>query len=336
MPCSGNKIGSSLKELRQIYVFDGRLLAEYDGYGVCLREYIYIGAKMVAEYQPQTGKYYYCTTDQIGSTRIVTDDMGNIVYAAAHDPYGGVQQTWVNLFNPELKFSGKEQDSESALYYFGARYYDPTLYRFLSPDPVIPTERALYNPQRWNLYGYCLGDPINLVDPFGDITIRIYRTLYNSYATYGVYEIVLGDTIITGFTMEPALNQGKGPIPAGVYRADWFYSTQAKELRIKIDDVPNFKDIRIHRGNKPKHTKGCILVGEDVTAEGKLRGSADAMRKIRETIFDHQLGPLKEWMEGEKALETLHRIQDLWVIIYDIPEGTVTCEVTKWRYYDVF
>ncbi|MBC7348573.1 MAG: hypothetical protein H5U05_01210 [Candidatus Aminicenantes bacterium] len=68
------------------------MLAENDGYGECLREYLYIGAKMVAEYQPQTGKYYYYTTDQIGSTRIVTDDTGNIVYAAAHDPYGGVKE----------------------------------------------------------------------------------------------------------------------------------------------------------------------------------------------------------------------------------------------------
>ena len=65
-----------------IYSFDGRLLAEYDGYGNCLREYIYIGAKMVAEYQPATGKYYYYTTDQINSTRVVTDDNGNVVYAA--------------------------------------------------------------------------------------------------------------------------------------------------------------------------------------------------------------------------------------------------------------
>jgi len=84
------------------------LLAEYDAYGECLREYIYIGAKMVAEYQPQTGKYYYYTSDQIGSTCIVTDDAGNIIYAAAHDPYGGVQQTWVNIFSPKLKFSGKK------------------------------------------------------------------------------------------------------------------------------------------------------------------------------------------------------------------------------------
>ena len=81
-----SKWGKLLKEAYHIYAFDWMLLAEYDGYGVCLREYIYIGEKMVAEYQPQTCKYYYYTIDQIGSTRIVTDDAGNIVYAAAHDP----------------------------------------------------------------------------------------------------------------------------------------------------------------------------------------------------------------------------------------------------------
>ncbi|MGQ9801558.1 MAG: hypothetical protein ACUVRL_07840 [Candidatus Saccharicenans sp.] len=48
---------------------------------------------MVAEYEPATGKYYYYTTDQINSTRVVTDDVGNIVYAAAHDPYGGILKT---------------------------------------------------------------------------------------------------------------------------------------------------------------------------------------------------------------------------------------------------
>jgi hypothetical protein len=79
-----------------IYRFDGLLLAEYDGLGVCLREFIYVGAKLVAEYHSVDGKYYYYTTDQINSTRIVTDDNGTVVYAAAHDPYGGIQQTWVN------------------------------------------------------------------------------------------------------------------------------------------------------------------------------------------------------------------------------------------------
>ena len=122
---------------------------------------------MVAEYQPTTGKYYYYTTDQINSTRVVTDDMGNVVYSAVHDPYGGVQQTWVNTFNPGWKFSGKEQDAESGLYYFGARYYDPALYRFLSPDPVIRPELGMATPHWWNLYSYCGNNPLRYFDSDG-------------------------------------------------------------------------------------------------------------------------------------------------------------------------
>ena len=79
--------------------------------------------------------------------------------------------------------------SESGLYYFGARYYDPTLYRFLSPDPVIPADRAVYNPQRWNLYGYCGGNPISNVEVFGYYyilgSIYIYRQVTIGNVTYG-------------------------------------------------------------------------------------------------------------------------------------------------------
>jgi len=142
----------------------------------------YKGAKLVAEYHPLENKYYYYTTDQINSTRIVTDDNGTVVYAPAYDPYGGVQQTWTNTFNPVLKFSGKERDSESNLDYFGARYYDHTLYRFLSVDPVIPASRALYNPQRWNLYGYCLNRPLNYVEKLGADAVNISLYIQRSYS----------------------------------------------------------------------------------------------------------------------------------------------------------
>ena len=198
---------------------------------------------------------------------------------------------------------------------------------------AIPTDRAIYNPQRWNLYGYCLGNPINFVDPFGDITIRIWRTLYNNYATYGVYEIELGETRIWGFTMEPALGKGKGPIPAGVYDAEWFYSTEKGELRIKIDDVPSFEYIRIHKGNKPRDTTGCILVGKGVNTGGNLLDSGRAMAEIIGGIMDYQLGALKEHInEGDFDLELLHWLFDMQVIIYKIPKGTVTVEVTSARY----
>ena len=151
-----------------LYAFDGRLLAEYNDVGFCTRDYIYVGDKLIAEYRPQEDKYFYYTADHINSTRIVTDDLGTVVYAAAHDPYGGIQKTWEPItFDPSLKFSGKERDLESGLDYFGARYYDKSLYRFISTDPTSDIAYSTTDPQLWNLYSYCRSNPIGYVDVNG-------------------------------------------------------------------------------------------------------------------------------------------------------------------------
>ncbi len=62
-----------------IYSFDGRLLAEYDVSGFWIRDYIYFGGQLVAEYRAATPQpqYYFYASDQINSTRIVTDSNRN-------------------------------------------------------------------------------------------------------------------------------------------------------------------------------------------------------------------------------------------------------------------
>jgi RHS repeat-associated protein len=64
-------------------------------------------------------------------------------------------------------FSTKEYNSKSGLIYFGARYYDPRIGRFITKDPIL----AL------NLYVYCKNNPLNLVDPFGLDTYYINRVM---------------------------------------------------------------------------------------------------------------------------------------------------------------
>ena len=149
-----------------IYSYDGKLLCEYDHNGNCVKDYIYIGNRLFAEYHPQTDKYYYYTIDQVNSTRVITDDNGNVVYSAAYGPYGQIQKIWTNTYDPKLKYSGKEREGYSHLDYFGARYYDHRSYRFTSPDPVF-NRAALSNPQLWNLYSYCRNNPITYHDPDG-------------------------------------------------------------------------------------------------------------------------------------------------------------------------
>ncbi|MCK4766072.1 MAG: RHS repeat-associated core domain-containing protein [Candidatus Aminicenantes bacterium] len=163
----GKTLEASYTNTYYIWSFDGKLMAEYDHSGICVKEYIYFGNKLVAEYLPVEDKYYYHLSDQINSTRIVTDGAGSVVYSAAHGPFGDVQKTWVNTYDPKQKFSGKERETYSDLDYFGARYYDSHSYRFVSVDPIRNRDAAIANPQLWNLYSYCKNNPITYLDPDG-------------------------------------------------------------------------------------------------------------------------------------------------------------------------
>ncbi|HSU30873.1 MAG TPA: RHS repeat-associated core domain-containing protein [Bryobacteraceae bacterium] len=70
----------------------------------------------------------------------------------------------------DLRFTGKERDTETGLDYFGARFYGSALGRFTSPDPVFFQKAMLADPQRWNLYAYVRNNPLALVDPKGKLS----------------------------------------------------------------------------------------------------------------------------------------------------------------------
>lgn len=59
------------------------------------------------------------------------------------------------------KFTEKERDAETGYDYFGARYYDARIGRWLALDPLAEKYRA------WTLFAYTLDNPINRVDPNG-------------------------------------------------------------------------------------------------------------------------------------------------------------------------
>jgi RHS repeat-associated protein len=187
---------TSVESLVNTYYFnsyDGKLLAEYDHTGICVRDYIYYGNMLLAEYLPQQNKYYYYASDQVSSVRMVTDDSGTVVYSAAYAPYGQIQQTWVNTYQPKLQFSGKEREAETGLDYFGARYYAHGQYRFISVDPIINKEGAFSNPQLWNLYAYCRNNPITFLDLDGrDIIEVTLPGIGRTYLDAAFYPLVKG------------------------------------------------------------------------------------------------------------------------------------------------
>ncbi|MFC1941651.1 RHS repeat-associated core domain-containing protein [Chloroflexota bacterium] len=78
-------------------------------------------------------------------------------------PYGECRNSPDGLGTDKL-FTGQRLDS-TGLYYYNARYYNPTIGRFISPDSIIPDPA---NPQAFNRYSYCLNNPLKYVDPSGN------------------------------------------------------------------------------------------------------------------------------------------------------------------------
>ena len=100
--------------------------------------------------------------DHLGSTTLVTDIDGEITQHVAYIPYGEVFVEQRNgSWNTPYLFNAKELDEETGLYYYGARYLDPTHAAWLSVDPLFEKYVGM------TPYNYCAGNPVKLVDVDG-------------------------------------------------------------------------------------------------------------------------------------------------------------------------
>ena len=111
--------------------------------------------------EPENLVFFY-HPDHLGSTSYVTDADGNIAQHVEYIPYGEVfVEERNNSFSTNYLFNAKELDNETGLYYYGARYLDPTGAMWLSVDPMWETYAGM------SPYNYCAGNPVKLVDPDG-------------------------------------------------------------------------------------------------------------------------------------------------------------------------
>ena len=120
----------------------------------------YLGDKQVALKQGST--LSYIQEDSLGSTSVIADSGGNSYGTITYYPFGLTKST-TGIIPTDEKFTGQRLDS-TGLYYYGARYYDPNIGRFISPDTVTS---APSDPQSLNRYSYVLNNPLKYIDPTG-------------------------------------------------------------------------------------------------------------------------------------------------------------------------
>ncbi|MCP4366956.1 MAG: RHS repeat-associated core domain-containing protein [Deltaproteobacteria bacterium] len=99
--------------------------------------------------------------DHLQSATRLTDSDGAEVRRLTYAAFGEEAENSGSVDAPTYTYTGKEQDA-SGLMYYGARYYDPALARFITPDTLYDAD-----PQGLNRYSYCSNNPLKHIDPDG-------------------------------------------------------------------------------------------------------------------------------------------------------------------------
>ncbi len=130
-------------------------LSRMNAAGEVERDYIYFSGYRLAAIDGERIDYYH--VNESGSTLLTTDERGKVTGGYRYDPFGNVLFSIADDQNA-YRFAGKHYDDETGFLYFGGRYYDPTVGRFISPDPA---------GEGVNPYSFLSNNPFGAQDVFG-------------------------------------------------------------------------------------------------------------------------------------------------------------------------
>lgn len=173
----GRRLWKNVNGTKTYYHYNNQgLIAEYNSNGTEFKTY---GYKPYSNWTTNplfmkfNGEYFYYHNDHMGTPQKITRSNGEIVWSATFMAFGKAQieESLIPEFN-NLRLPGQYYDSESDLHYNLNRYYDPSLGRYTSSDPIYKDSM--------NLYQYANNNPNTYMDPHGLSTkdaVQIYERL---------------------------------------------------------------------------------------------------------------------------------------------------------------
>jgi RHS repeat-associated protein len=162
---SGQVTGFSAVETRKYVYLGGSVIRELNGSDQAVKGYVRgldlgggIGGIL---YQKKSSDYYYYHYNHKGDVVALTDGDGDLAAFYEYDAWGNTMtEAQVSGVDNLYRYSTKEWDEKSALYYFGFRYYSPEVGRWTQRDPVGIEDGV-------NLYPYVADEPVSRIDAWG-------------------------------------------------------------------------------------------------------------------------------------------------------------------------
>jgi RHS repeat-associated protein len=332
---SGDRAGRNSKH---IYVGETRLVTKL--------------ARAEGTYSPEElEKQYYYHSDHLGSAQLITNAAGEEYERIEYTPYGELWIEKASMSNIDVayRFTGKERDEETGLYYYGARYLDSKTGRWLSADPALgeyvpgapvndearkrngnlPGMGGVFNVVNLHLYHYAGNNPLKYTDPDGNVSVAAESVLSAGWGFAGVASLAdgflpfgetvgliigIGATLVAGaILISNAVSSANDKTVQKAAAMMTYAATAAAPLP---PDDPNSKGTRT--SSKTVHNKNGVRI--DVENPGNRVGQIHVHKDGGKYLYDVTSKTFKT-VGGEAAPNAVQEILSNPEVIKSIAKG---------------
>ncbi|MCW5935396.1 MAG: hypothetical protein KIT45_14040 [Fimbriimonadia bacterium] len=197
-----------------------------------------------------------------GDLTHTSDGGGNRTSGPVNDAFGDLISGTIPVVGWNGDWGYRSEANTGGLQKVGVRWYDPQVGRFLQQDPWLG---SVFAPLTLNAYGYCVNDPLQLVDPDGEQLELAMGAAGAAALADG--PIPVGDVIAVGIIAVAVINIALAKGKKG--------KENVKETEFR--DVPDEELMRRYKDKKNTPPDVWIRIKRDLKAKGKLHKGKQAI-----------------------------------------------------------
>ena len=258
----GLRTGKTVNGEKTIYVWDGdQVVMELSKGGAVQKRYIRGNDLVYADKGENTEKTYY-VTDMHGNVVQLLDESGNVTKTYEYDSFGNEVKPEKKDENP-YRYCGEYYDKETEEVYLRARYYEPSVGRFITRDTYTGESDE---PLSLHLYTYCANDGVNAWDPSGhwgrkdgkyvhqEITKEAVRLVFNNQKqkiSKSLYKKMLEGSILPDLVEHKKVSSNTRVLGKKLKPSSIFHGKRKRE----VDYLINWSKNQMSKKNGSKKKK---------------------------------------------------------------------------------